>query len=154
MRIARKYKLLVIEDAAEAHGAEYKGRKVGGIGHVGCFSFYGNKIITCGEGGMVVTSDRKIAERCRNLKDLSFLKEKRFWHKELGFNYRMTNIQAALGLAQFEKINKYIRMRRKNRSTGVPVPLLPSPPPVSIYGPANKHETHHTRYSWKFGKPC
>jgi len=114
MRIARKYKLLVIEDAAEAHGAEYKGRKVGGIGHVNCFSFYGNKIITCGEGGMVVTSDKIIAERCRSLKDLSFLKEKRFWHKELGFNYRMTNIQAALGLAQFEKINKYINMRRKN----------------------------------------
>ena len=114
MRIARKYKLLVIEDAAEAHGAEYKGKKAGGIGHVSCFSFYGNKIVTCGEGGMVVTSDEKIAERCRNLKNLSFLKEKRFWHKELGFNYRMTNIQAAIGLAQFEQIDQYVQMRRKN----------------------------------------
>lgn len=114
MRIARKHKLLVIEDAAEAHGAEYKGKKVGGIGHVSCFSFYGNKIITCGEGGMVVTSDRKIADRCRNLKNLSFLKEKRFWHEELGFNHRMTNIQAAIGLAQFERVDQYIKMRRGN----------------------------------------
>ena len=114
MSIARKYKLLVIEDAAEAHGAEYKGKKAGGIGHVSCFSFYGNKIVTCGEGGMVVTSDEKIAERCRNLKNLSFLKEKRFWHKELGFNYRMTNIQAAIGLAQFEQIDQYVKMRRRN----------------------------------------
>lgn len=114
MRIARKHKLLVIEDAAEAHGAEYKGKKVGGIGHVSCFSFYGNKIVTCGEGGMVVTSNKKIAERCRNFKNLSFLKEKRFWHKELGFNYRMTNIQAALGLAQFERIDEYVKARRNN----------------------------------------
>lgn len=114
MRIARKYKLLVIEDSAEAHGAEYKGKKVGGIGHMSCFSFYGNKIITCGEGGMVVTSDKRIAQRCRKLKNLSFLKEKRFWHEEVGFNYRMTNIQAAVGLAQFEQIEKYVKMRRKN----------------------------------------
>ena len=114
MRIGRKHKLLVIEDAAEAHGAEYKGKKAGGIGYVSCFSFYGNKIVTCGEGGMVLTSDKKIAERCRSLKNLSFLKEKRFWHKELGFNYRMTNIQAAIGLAQFERIDQYVRMRREN----------------------------------------
>lgn len=114
MRIARKHKLLMIEDAAEAHGAEYKGKKVGGLGHVGCFSFYGNKVITCGEGGMVVTSNKKIAERCRRLKDLGFLKERRYWHEELGFNYRMTNIQAAIGLAQFERIERYIGMRRKN----------------------------------------
>jgi len=114
MRIARKHKLLVIEDAAEAHGAEYKKKKVGGIGHISCFSFYGNKIITCGEGGMVVTSDKKIAKQCRNLKNLSFIKKKRFWHNNLGFNYRMTNIQAALGFAQFEKINMYIKKRRTN----------------------------------------
>jgi len=114
MRIAQKCKLLVIEDAAEAHGAEYKGKKVGGIGHISCFSFYGNKIITCGEGGMIVTSDKKIADRSRKLKDLGFLKEKKFWHEELGFNYRMTNIQAAIGLAQLEQIGKYIKMKRKN----------------------------------------
>jgi len=114
MRIARKHKLIVIEDAAEAHGAEYRGKKVGGIGDMGCFSFYGNKIITCGEGGMVVTNKKKWADRMQVLKNLSFLPEKRFWHKELGFNYRMTNMQAALGLAQFKRIDEMIRRRRKN----------------------------------------
>ena len=114
MKLAKKYHLYVIEDAAEAHGAEYKGRKVGGIGDVGCFSFYGNKIITCGEGGMIVTNNKTITARCRLLKNLSFLENKRFWHKEIGFNYRMTNIQAALGLAQFEQIEKLIEKRRKN----------------------------------------
>jgi len=114
MRIARKHKLLVIEDAAEAHGAQYKGKRVGGFGHLSCFSFYGNKIITTGEGGMIITNDKKLADRARKMKNLSFLKEKRFWHEELGFNYRMTNIQAAIGLAQFEKIGRYIRLRRQN----------------------------------------
>jgi len=114
MRIARKHKLLVIEDAAEAHGATYKGKKVGSFGHAACFSFYGNKIITCGEGGMVVTNDARIARRCRSLKDLSFQKKRRFWHEDLGFNYRMTNIQAAIGLAQLEKITAYIKSRRDN----------------------------------------
>jgi len=114
MRIARKHKLIVIEDAAEAHGAEYRGKKVGGIGDMGCFSFYGNKIITCGEGGMVVTNKKKWADRMRGLKNLSFLTEKRFWHKELGFNYRMTNMQAALGLAQFKRINEMIERHRTN----------------------------------------
>ena len=113
MKIAQKHKLIVVEDAAEAHGAEYKGRKVGGIGRVACFSFYANKIITTGEGGMVVTSDKKIAEQCRLLRNLSFI-EPRFWHKELGFNHRMTNIQAAIGLAQFEQIDDLIERRRRN----------------------------------------
>ena len=114
INLAKKNKLSVIEDAAEAHGAEYYGKKVGGIGSAGCFSFYGNKIITCGEGGMVVTNNKKIAARCRRLKNLAFLESKRFWHLELGFNHRMTNMQAALGLAQFEQIEGLIAKRRKN----------------------------------------
>ena len=114
MKIADKRHLYVVEDAAEAHGAEFQGRKVGGIGHMGCFSFFGNKIITCGEGGMVTTNDRTLADRCRRLKNLAFLESKRFWHYEVGFNYRMTNIQAALGLAQCEQIEQLIEKRRCN----------------------------------------
>lgn len=114
MEIGRKYKLWVIEDAAEAHGAEYKGKKAGSMGHVNCFSFYANKIITTGEGGMVVTDDEKIAQKARSLKDLAFSRERRFLHTDLGFNYRMTNIQAAIGLAQFERIDRLVEMRRRN----------------------------------------
>jgi perosamine synthetase len=114
LRLARKYKLFVIEDAAEAHGAEYKGRKVGGIGDIGCFSFYANKIITTGEGGIVITNDKKIADKARLLKDLAFLPKKRFLHLDIGFNYRMTNIQAAIGVAQLKNINKFIKARRSN----------------------------------------
>jgi len=114
MKIAEKYNLWVIEDAAEAHGAEYKGKKVGGIGHIVCFSFYANKIITTGEGGMIVTNNELIAGKARSLKDLAFSSERRFLHTDLGFNYRMTNIQAAIGLAQFEKIDELVERRRNN----------------------------------------
>jgi len=114
LEIARKYNLYMIEDAAEAHGAEYKGKKVGGIGDVGCFSFYANKIITTGEGGMIVTNREEIAERARRLKDQAYSKERRFLHTDLGFNYRMTNIQAAIGLAQLERIDELVERRRKN----------------------------------------
>jgi perosamine synthetase len=113
---AQKYGLYIVEDAAEAHGAEYKGRKVGGIGDVGCFSFYANKIITCGEGGMVVTNDEKIARHASALKDLSFSdgKERTYLHSEIGYNYRMTNLQAAVGLAQLERVDELVERRRKN----------------------------------------
>lgn len=114
MEIAEKHDLSVIEDAAEAHGAEYKGRKAGGLGDIGCFSFYANKIITTGEGGMLVTNNDEIAERARMLKDLAHSKEMRFLHKTVGYNYRMTNIQAAIGLAQLGKIEKFIDARRNN----------------------------------------
>jgi len=112
LEIARKHHLWVIEDAAEAHGAEYKGKKAGGIGDVNCFSFYANKIITTGEGGMVVTNNAGIAERARTLKDLAHSREKRFLHTDIAFNYRMTNLQAAIGLAQFEKIDDLVERRR------------------------------------------
>ncbi len=116
LKIARNNDLYVIEDAAEAHGAEYKGKKTGGIGDIGCFSFYANKIITCGEGGMMVTNDEEIAKHALSLKDLSFEsgKGRVYLHSEVGYNYRLTNLQAAVGLAQFERINELIEMRRKN----------------------------------------
>lgn len=114
MDIAKNHDLYVIEDAAEAHGSEYKGEKVGGFGKINCFSFYANKIITTGEGGMVVTNDFTIAERARRMKDLAHSKNKRFLHTDLAYNYRMTNLQAALGLAQLEKIEDYVNFRRSH----------------------------------------
>ncbi len=112
MALADKHGLTVIEDAAEVHGAEYKGRKCGGIGHVSCFSFFANKIITTGEGGMVLTSDDRIAERLRSYRNLCFQDKQRFLHDEIGHNYRFTNIQAALGLAQFERIEQTVERKR------------------------------------------
>lgn len=112
MEISKKYNIPVIEDAAEAHGAEYKGKKVGGIGHIGCFSFYSNKIITTGEGGMVVTNDEKLINRIRSIKNLAFGDKDKFMHKEIGFKYQMTNLQAAVGLAQLEKIDQIIQKKR------------------------------------------
>lgn len=113
LAIASKYNLLVIEDAAEVHGAEYKGRKCGTIGNLAAFSFYANKIITTGEGGMVVTSDDGFAERARSYRNLCFRPEQRFLHYELGYNFRMTNLQAALGVAQMERITEFIDIKRR-----------------------------------------
>jgi len=110
--VARRHDLYVIEDAAQAHGATYRGRTVGGLGDVGCFSFYGNKIITTGEGGMLVTRRREIAERATLLRNQAF-GEERFVHHEVGFNYRMTNIQAAIGLAQCERFDEKVRRKRE-----------------------------------------
>ncbi|MBA4392555.1 MAG: aminotransferase DegT [Desulfobacca sp.] len=112
LEIADKYSIAVIEDAAEAHGAEYKGKRCGSFGSFGCFSFYANKIITTGEGGMVVTNDPALADKARRLKDLAHAPGKRFLHTDLGFNYRMTNLQAALGVAQLKKINTHIKKKR------------------------------------------
>jgi len=114
MKIARKYNLLVIEDAAEAHGAEYKGEKAGSFGDISCFSFYANKIISTGEGGMILTDNRKYVERAKTLRNLAHMKGKRFYHKELARNYRMSNLQAAVGTAQLKNIKKLIEIKRKN----------------------------------------
>lgn len=114
MELAGKHGIKVIEDAAEAHGAEYKGKRTGGLGHAAGFSFYGNKIITTGEGGMITTDDREIAQLAWNLRDHAFSSERHFWHKYVGFNYRMTNLQAAVGLAQVEQLDKFVAARRNN----------------------------------------
>lgn len=116
LKLVRKYKLWLIEDAAEAHGAEYNGKKCGSFGHLACFSFYANKIITCGEGGMVVASNKKLADKCRYYKNLCFplLGKRSYLHNDLGYNFRMTNMQAAVGVAQLERIKSLINRRRKN----------------------------------------
>lgn len=111
--IAGKHSLKVVEDAAESHGATYKGRPTGGLGDVSAFSFYANKIITTGEGGMVLTNDDKIAEKARLLRNHAFVKP-RFVHHEVGYNYRMTNIQAAFGVAQMENAGRLVKMRQEN----------------------------------------
>jgi len=142
LSLARKYGLLVIEDAAEAHGALYyrgggkkNGLKAGAIGDIGCFSFYANKIVTTGEGGMVVTNDDKVAERARRLKDLAHSPHKRFLHTDLAFNYRMTNVQAAIGLAQLEEVENSIAIKQrmaaayKNKLAGILGLTLPEEKP-------------------------
>lgn len=115
LRIAGRHGLAVIEDAAEAHGASYHGRPVGSIGAAGAFSFYGNKMITTGEGGMVTTNDAALAAVARRLRDHAFSQERHFWHEYLGFNYRMTNLQAAVGLAQTERFAELVEHRRRSR---------------------------------------
>ncbi len=114
LAIAKKYGLFVVEDAAEAHGARYRGRRVGSMGTLGCFSFFGNKIITTGEGGMVVTDDPELAARARMLRDHGMSTERKYWHPRIGFNYRLTNIQAAIGVAQLERIQSIVEQKRKN----------------------------------------
>ena len=116
-QIADRYKLLIIEDCAEAHGAEYKGKKVGSFGCISCFSFYGNKIMTTGEGGMCLTNDEALAEKMRILRDHGMNPTKKYWHDVIGFNYRMTNLQAALGVAQLNKIESLVNRKRQIAAT-------------------------------------
>ena len=115
MKIAKRHKLYVIEDAAEAQGAYFKNKKVGAIGDIGCFSFFGNKVITTGEGGMVVTNNKKIYEKMIMLRDHGMSRKRRYWHPVIGYNYRMTNIQAAIGCAQLERIDYILREKEKIR---------------------------------------
>lgn len=112
MDIAREYNLYVIEDCAEAHGAEYKGQRVGSFGHINCFSFFGNKVITTGEGGMCLTNDKEFADRIRLYKDHGMSKNRRYYHEVVGYNYRMTNLQAAIGVAQLERMDEILAWRQ------------------------------------------
>ena len=109
--IARRHRLFVVEDAAQSHGAEYKGKRTGALGDIGTFSFFGNKIVTTGEGGMIVTNDDGLAKQMRFLKNQGMGNENRYWHPVVGYNYRMTNVAAAIGLAQLEKIESQIQGR-------------------------------------------
>jgi perosamine synthetase len=122
LKLAKKHNLVVVEDAAEVHGAEYLSnrdsanpswRRCGGMGHISAFSFYANKLFTTGVGGMVLTSDSAYAEKARSLRNLCFRPERRFYHTELGYNYRMTNMQAALGLAQLERFDQIVAKKRR-----------------------------------------
>ncbi len=111
--LAKKYDLKIIEDAAEQIGQTYYSAKVGSLGDVSTFSFYPNKHITTGEGGMIVTDDLSIAKRCRLISNLCFVPQKRFYHEELGYNYRMSNLHAAIGLAQLEQIDSFLLKKRE-----------------------------------------
>ncbi len=112
LALAAAHDLYVIEDAAEMHGQTYRGRPCGSFGDISTFSFYPNKHITTGEGGMLVTNDARLAERCRGARNLFFNNRQRFVHHELGWNMRMTNMQAALGLAQIEQIDTFVKRKR------------------------------------------
>jgi len=112
LAVARRHGLALIEDAAEMHGQDYRGKPCGSFGELSTFSFYPNKHVTTGEGGMVLTDDPALAERCRSLRNLCFKPEPRFVHDELGWNFRMTNLQAALGLAQLEQLDGFVRRKR------------------------------------------
>lgn len=133
LALARKHGLIVIEDAAEAIGSEYEGRLCGTFGDLSCFSFFANKTITTGEGGMVVTASKDLADACRSFKNLSFsgVGPRMFIHDHLAYNYRLSNLLAAVGLAQLERVEDYVEMRRANarryteRLQGVPGLILP-----------------------------
>ncbi|NVN97984.1 MAG: DegT/DnrJ/EryC1/StrS family aminotransferase [Geobacteraceae bacterium] len=113
LALAKKYGLKIIEDAAEMHGQTYRGKPCGSFGDISTFSFYPNKHITTGEGGMIVTDDPELAETCRSLRNLCFQPQKRFVHERLGWNLRMTNLQAALGLAQLERLDEFVKIKRE-----------------------------------------
>ena len=146
LAIAKRHGLFVIEDAAEAHGLTYKGRPCGSFGDVSTFSFYPNKLVTTGEGGMVLTDDPDIAERCRTLRNLCFQTKRRFVHEEIGWNYRMASLQAALGIAQLEKLDETLRIKRR---IGERYMALLGQTPELAFQPA-RIETAENIY-WVFG---
>lgn len=157
--VADRYGLLLIEDAAEAHGAEYKGVRAGALGDIACFSFYANKIITTGEGGMVVTNDEQLAARVRDYRNLAFRQERRFLHTEVGHNYRLTNVQAAIGVAQLETVDARVQRKRQigqlynSLLTGIPGLSLPVERPWAhnvywVYGLVLDEETGYDAVSF------
>jgi perosamine synthetase len=113
LEIARRHQLFVVEDAAQAHGAQFRGRPVGSVGDIATFSFFGNKMITTGEGGMVTTNDDRAAEFIRLVKNQGMTRERRYWHTVTGYNYRLTNIQAAIGLAQLDRLETQLMRHRE-----------------------------------------
>jgi perosamine synthetase len=113
LAVAHRHGLKVIEDAAEAHGQIYQGHPCGSFGDISIFSFYPNKHVTTGEGGMVLMDSPLLAEKCRSLRNLCFKPEQRFLHDELGWNFRMTNLQAALGVAQLERLDEFVKIKRR-----------------------------------------
>lgn len=114
IEVAEKHGLEVIEDAAQAHGAKYKGKKVGSFGHISCFSFYADKLVTTVEGGIALTNDEELAEKMRLLRSFGMSKREKFYHPILGYNYKMSDIHAAIGLVQLRKLDNYIQRRRSN----------------------------------------
>jgi perosamine synthetase len=111
--IARRHGLFVVEDAAQSHGAQMRGRPVGSLGDIATFSFYGNKMITTGEGGMITTDNDDLAKQIRLLKNQGMTKEHRYWHPVVGYNYRLTNLQAAIGVAQLERLAELLARHRE-----------------------------------------
>ena len=130
LALAEKHGLRVIEDAAEMHGQTYRGRPCGSFGDLSTFSFYPNKHITTGEGGMIVTDSDALAEKCRGLRNLCFIPERRFVHEELGWNMRMTNLQAALGVAQLERLSTFVE--RKHAMGALYTELLAGTPGLQL----------------------
>lgn len=144
LRIAREHEIFVIEDAAEAHGAECEGEKVGAMGHIGCFSFYGNKVITTGEGGICVTNDGVLDTRMRKLRDHGMSKERRYWHEEVGFNFRLTNLNAAIGVAQLEQIGG--KLARRSELANLYETGIRTIPGLSIYS----ESPHGKKIDWLY----
>jgi perosamine synthetase len=142
LALAKKHGLKLIEDAAQMHGQTYKGKACGSFGDISTFSFYPNKHITTGEGGMIVTDDDELAETCRSLRNLCFNPKKRFVHERLGWNLRMTNMQAALGLAQLDRLDEFVHRKQLMGRTytellkgiqGVQLPLIETDYSKNIY---------------------
>ncbi|HEX4024343.1 MAG TPA: DegT/DnrJ/EryC1/StrS family aminotransferase [Steroidobacteraceae bacterium] len=140
--IARRHGLYVLEDAAQMHGQTYRGRPCGSFGDISIFSFYPNKLVTTGEGGMIVTNDDELAERCRSLRNLCFQEGKRFVHERLGWNLRMSNLQAAVGVAQLERLDEFTQRKRQmgqsydqslSGVTGLQLPLARTDYAENIY---------------------